>query len=270
MIGTSVANEVQDYIQSEYVTKWCIEFGIDMDDVLEMFAVIDSYFHKAEAINPFMQRELYLHMRNYEVSHQNMSAWFSALRKINKMSWDQNERCSIDMISYLVLAESWYEAVVDRLCCLLVKIVDKHPFKPDNAKNCDGISRESLGTKRKFLKSCGLERISDAFDNQIRNASGHQSFEIRGNEAYIHKIDKTIDPRSEYMKLQAATMSVFVAFRYYYELRHGPYSHFSDDVFTTPSGIDMVKRTVAGMIHNPGRWHDIAHYAESRFRRQSI
>lgn len=57
------------------------------------------------------------------------------------------------------------------------------------------------------------------------------------------------------------------AIAHYYDLYHGPYRYFSDSIFTTDAGIDIVKRTVSEMtIDVSALWPDIVRMAEEKFK----
>ena len=122
-----------------------------------------------------------------------------------------------------------------------------------------GISKESLGKKRNFLKSVGLMQLVDNFDNHIRNAAAHQTFEIRDDGLYIHKLDKVIKPDSEYAKLRNVSIVTYEAIRHYYDLYHGPLFRFPDSVFTTQDGIERIERAVMKMRNtDPDQWKSMA------------
>lgn len=213
-----------------------------------MFDCIESVYAESEKTNPFMQLELFRQIQKHQqTSFKNMVTWFRAMEKIKEQELSDDEKYVIEMADYLIVAESLYDFVVDQLCCILVAVGAMHPFDPQNAGSCEGISEESLGTKRSFLRSMGLTQLADNFDNQIRNAAGHQTFEIRNNGVYVHKRDRVIQPGPEYAKLRNATMVGYQAILHYYELHHGPLFHFPDSVFTTPAGIEAMEAAVEKM-----------------------
>ncbi|MCY4490106.1 MAG: hypothetical protein OXC46_01420 [Thaumarchaeota archaeon] len=181
------------------------------------------------------------------------------MNKIKVSELNDSEIDIMYMIYYLIVAENPYLFVVDHICCIIVTAGAKHPFDPKNVSSCMGISKESLGKKRNFLKSVGLTQLADNFDNKIRNAAAHQSFEIRADGLYIHELGKVINPDLEYAKLRNVSVVGYEAIRHYYDLYHGPLSCFPDSVFTTQDGIERIVRAVEVMRNtNPDQWKSMA------------
>ena len=255
----------RDYVELIRLPSKCNTAGVNITEVIEVFDSIESVSIESEKRNPFMQLELSRQIQKHQqTSLSNMVTGFQALGKIIEPDLTQDERNVISMIHYLIVAESLYEFVINQLCCILVKVGVAHPFDPNNAGSCEGISEESLGTKRSFLRTAGLTQLADSFDNHIRNAAGHQMFEIRANGIYIPKRDRVIQPDTEYAKLRNAAMVGYHAILHYYDLHHGPLAHFSDSTFTTEAGIETIEKTMPKMQNaDPTRWSAIAQAAEA-------
>ena len=225
-----------------------------------MFNIIKTAYTKSENMDQSIQFKLFSSFQKHQqTSFKNMIMWVHAMNKIKASELSDSEIDVMYMFYYLIVAECLYEFVVDHICCIMVTEDPKYHFNPNNASSCMGISKESLGKKRNFLKSVGLMQLVDNFDNHIRNAAAHQTFEIRDDGLYIHKLDKVIKPDLEYAKLRNVSIVAYEAIRHYYDLYYGPLSCFPDSVFTTQNGIDMMGRAVMEMRNtNPDQWKSMA------------
>ena len=260
----------RDYVESEILAQKCQQYGIKRAEVLDVFPPIESAYIKAESVNPFMQYMLFKQtQQRQQTTLTNTVTWFEIFDQIKNLSISNDKKNVLSMVNYLILTESFYRSVVDQLCCVLVTTGAAHSFKPENTKDCDKLSKNaSLANKCKFLMNMNLGKIGSIYNRHIRNAAGHLSFEIKDKGPYIANLKKTIDPVKEYEVLWNAAMVGHAAITHYYDLYHGPYHYFSDSVFTTDAGIDLVKRTVPKMtIANSALWPDIIRMAEKKFKR---
>lgn len=260
----------RDYVGSKVLEQKCQRNGINKAEVLNVFPPIESAYIQAESIKPFVQYTLSKQMQQrQQTTFTNASTWFKTFDRMKNLNIGHDEKTVLSMVNYLILTESIYRFVVDQLCCVFVATGAPHPFKPENAKDCEKLSKnESLANKCKFLMNMNLGKIGSIYNRHIRNAAGHLSFEIKGKGPYIASLKKTIDPVKEYEALWNAAMVGREAIAHYYELYHGPYSHFSDSIFTTDAGIVVVERTIPKMTKAvPPLWPYIARKAEEEFKR---
>ena len=136
----------RDYIESEILAQKCQQYGIKQDEVLDVFPPIESAYIKAESVNPFIQYMLSKQIQQrQQTTLANMVTWFEIFDQVKNLSISSNEKNILSMVNYLILTESLYRSVVDQLCCVLVMTGAAHSFKPENAKDCDKLSKnESL------------------------------------------------------------------------------------------------------------------------------
>lgn len=178
---TVAYKDCRDYVESEILEQKCQQYGIKKAEVLDVFSPIESAYIQAESVNPFMQYTLFKQIRqSQQTTFTNMVTWFKTFEQVKNLSISSDEKNVLSMVNYLILTESIYRSVVDQLCCVLVATGAAHSFKPENAKDCDKLSKnESLANKCKFLMNMNLGKIGSIYNRHIRNAAGHLSFEIK-------------------------------------------------------------------------------------------
>lgn len=247
-----------DYLDLVLLPRKCEQNGVNEGEARKAFAKIEPIFIKAEKTNPFMQKDLYWHFKEYQRWHfPNVRAWAKIVTKIlDGIQLGRHEVDTLLMVSYMTIAEGAHKFVMDWLCCTLAAADATSEFAK-GVKNCKCVYGKDLAAKNAYLKANKLDHIVKTLDIGVRNAAAHMLFKAGQNgmitiwEAASSgnpKTERKINVGTEYEKLRTIPAAWYQAIGHCYDVHHGQYKGFPDSAFATEESIAAMERKVARRV----------------------